>query len=106
MIVGVNTDELIQKYKNKTPVIPCEERMEIIKAVKYVDRVIPKPDLEKVQFAIDNKVNIMFIGSDWKGNERWANDEKELNKHGIELMYLPHTSHLSTTKLISKIQKN
>ncbi|MCL2756450.1 MAG: adenylyltransferase/cytidyltransferase family protein [Firmicutes bacterium] len=106
LIVGVNSDELVKKYKNKTPAVPLEERMELVEAVKYVDAVIPRHDLEKVQFSINNKIDIVFIGSDWKGNERWARDEAELNKHGIELVYLPlrNKEMLSTTKLISKIQ--
>jgi len=106
LIVGVNSDELVRDYKSKTPAVPLEERIELVEAIKYVDKVIPRHDLEKVQFAIDNKIDIVFIGSDWKGNERWARDEAELNKYGIELVYLPlrNKECLSTTKIIHKIQ--
>lgn len=104
LIVGINTDELIKNYKNKTPMVPYEERANIVEAIKFVDKVIPRNDLEKVNFALKHGINIIFIGSDWKGNERWAKDEIELGKHGIELVYLPHTSHVSTTKLIAHIQ--
>ena len=42
LIVGVSTDELVQKDKNKTPIIPFEERVQIVESIKYVDKVVPQ----------------------------------------------------------------
>ena len=42
LIVGVSTDELVQKTKNKTPVVPFRDRCEIVRSIKYVDRVVPQ----------------------------------------------------------------
>ena len=97
LIVAVNTDELVGEYKNRTPVIPFEERIEIIQAIKYVDKAIPQTSLEKLQIVLDNNVNIVFIGSDWQNNERWKRHGEEFKEHGIELKFLPHTAHTSST---------
>jgi cytidyltransferase-like protein len=48
LIVGVSTDELVQKDKGKTPVIPYEERAAIVSALRYVDMVVPQPDKNKI----------------------------------------------------------
>ena len=48
LIVGVSTDELVQKEKNKTPVIPYEERAAIVAALRYVDEVVPQEDKNKL----------------------------------------------------------
>ena len=47
LIVGVTTDELV-KYKGKTPVIPYEDRAEIVRSIKYVDAVITQEDMDKL----------------------------------------------------------
>lgn len=47
LIVGVSTDELVKNYKHKTPIVPFEERAEIIKAIKYVDKVVPQINMDK-----------------------------------------------------------
>jgi len=104
LIVGVSTDELIQKYKNKTPVIPFTERKEIVQSIKYVDKVVPQTSLDKVLPAVKVKANIVFVGSDWQNTESWIKYEAELAKHNIKVIYLPHTARLTTTRLIDQIQ--
>ena len=47
LIVGVSTDELVQEYKHKMPIIPFEERKEIVGAIKYVDKVITQTTMDK-----------------------------------------------------------
>lgn len=106
LIVGVSTDEVVKLNKNKTPIIPFEERLEIVKAIKYVDKVIPQEryDIEgKIKVVIENHVNVMFVGSDWKNTEKWKAIEKELAKIGCEVVYLPHTEGISSTMLREKI---
>lgn len=48
LVVGVSTDELVQKDKNKTPIIPFAERCAIVEAIKYVDKVVPQFDKNKM----------------------------------------------------------
>ena len=67
LIVGVSTDELVQKEKNKTPVIPYEERAAIVAALRDVDEVVPQEDKNKLGAWEKYHFDKMFVGSDWKG---------------------------------------
>lgn len=106
LIVGVSTDDVVKQNKNKMPIIPFKERFEIVKAIKYVDEVIPQEryDVEgKIKTVIEHKIDVMFVGSDWKNTEKWNHIEKELKKLGCEVVYLPHTEGISSTLLREKI---
>ncbi len=104
LIVGVSTDELVQKDKMKTPIIPFEERCEIVKAIKYVDEVVIQPDKNKMAAWNKYKFHKMFVGSDWKGTAIWNEFEKEFSEIGVEIVYLDHTDGVSSTLLREKIQ--
>ena len=104
LIVGVSTDELVQKEKNKTPVIPFEERCEIIKAIKYVDEVVPQVDKNKFGAWEKYKFDKMFVGSDWQGTDAWKRYEEQFAPYGVEIVYLPHTDGISSTKLTEFIK--
>ena len=79
LIVGVSTDELVQKDKGKTPVIPYEERAAIIAALKYVDEVVPQTDKNKVGAWEKYHFNKMFVGSDWQGTPQWKSLKNSLH---------------------------
>lgn len=104
LIVAVSTDDLVNQYKNHLPIIPFNERCAIVSAIKYVDKVIPQTDMNKLKAALDNNINVMFVGSDWQGTEKWNNIEKELKKYNIDVIYLPHTEGVSSTILRKKIK--
>lgn len=105
LIVGVSTDELVLKEKGKTPVIPYDERAEIIAALKYVDRVVPQPDKNKMGAWEQYHFNKMFVGSDWQGTSQWEEFEKQFKPFGVEIVYLPHTDGISSTKLTGVIKE-
>lgn len=107
LIVGVNTDELIQEYKSKKPVIPLMERIQIIEALKYVDEVIPVTTLDKeiIWQTVSPKYEILFIGDDWRGNERWVKTEERMKKYGVSVIYLPHTNGTTSTLLREKLME-
>ena len=105
LIVGVSTDELVQKEKNKTPVIPYEERQEIVGAIRYVDQVVPQFDKDKLTAWEKYKFNKMFVGSDWKGTPQWEKYESQFAPLGVEIVYLPHTDGISSTQLTDLIKK-
>ena len=102
LIVGVSTDELVQHEKNKTPIIPYDERVEIVKAIRYVDKVVPQENKNKVEAWEKYGFNKMFVGSDWKGTPQWNQFEKEFGERNVEIVYLPHTDGISST-LLSEI---
>lgn len=108
LIVGVSTDEVVEKNKNKKPIIPFEERAAIVGAIKYVDQVVSQEryDIEgKIETVLKYKIDIMFVGSDWQGTDKWNMIEKELSRIGCKVMYLPHTDGISSTMLREKIKK-
>ena len=93
LIVGVSTDELVQKEKNKTPIIPFKDRVEIVRAIKYVDEVIPEYTWEqKIKDVQDNDIDVFVMGDDWKGKFDFLKDY-------CEVVYLPRTEGISTTKI-------
>lgn len=103
LIVGVSTDELVMKDKNKKPIIPYKDRVEIVSAIKYVDKVVEQPDKNKLQAWQRLHFNKMFVGSDWKGTPQWNQFEQEMVPLGVEIVYLPHTDGISSTILQTKI---
>ena len=104
LIVGVSTDELVEEYKNKRPVIPFEERVEIISALKCVDQVVPQTNRDKIAAYNEIKFDVMFVGSDWKGSELFTKVELELAKHGVDVVYFEYTNNVSSTALKSTLQ--
>ncbi len=103
LIVGVSTDELVMKEKNKKPVISLEDRMAIVSAIKYVDQVVVQPDKNKFQAWERNHFHKMFVGSDWQGSDQWKKYEEELKPLGVEIVYFPRTEGISSTMLTEKI---
>lgn len=105
LIVGVSTDELVEHDKNKTPIIPFENRCKIIEAIKYVDKVVPQTNKDKFSAWKKYHFHKMFVGSDWKGTIQWNGYEQEFSKVGVEIVYLSHTDGVSSTILREKIVK-
>ncbi len=99
LIVGVNSDELIYRYKNKRTVINELDRLEIIKAIRYVDDVMLVDTLDKLEIWNSLNFDAIFIGDDWKGNERWQNTETVLSDKGAKVVYLTYTRGVSSTIL-------
>lgn len=104
LIVGVSTDELVQKEKNKTPVIPWVERAEIIKSIRFVDEVVAQIDKNKLAAWEKYGFDKMFVGTDWQGTPQWIEFEKQFAPLGVEIVYLPHTDGISSTKLTNYIK--
>lgn len=102
LVVGVTTDELAQ-YKNKTPIIPYEERKQIVEAIKYVDKVVPQENMNKLEACKKFHADVIFVGDDWRGTEKWNNIEKELSTIGAEVVYFPYTKGTSSTILREKL---
>ncbi len=105
LIVGVSTDNLVQQYKHKLPIIPYEERLEIVKAIKYVDEVVPQTSLDKLQAWYGLQFDVMFHGSDWKDSAMYNKAIADLKQVGAEVVFLPHTKGISSTLLSEVLQK-
>ena len=103
LIVGVSTDELVQNYKNKLPVIPFEERVEIVKSIKYVDKVVAQENRDKYSAWENLQFDVMFVGDDWKGNKLFEQLEHQFKSVGVDIVYFPYTQGTSSTILRKKI---
>lgn len=99
LIVGVNSDELVQQYKNKKPLIGEEDRKTIVENIKAVDQAIIVHTLDKVIQWQNLHFDAIFIGGDWEGNARWRQTEEDLKKFKVDVCYLPHTPGISSTLL-------
>ncbi|MBR6644284.1 MAG: adenylyltransferase/cytidyltransferase family protein [Clostridia bacterium] len=99
LIVGVSTDELVMQYKNKTPVISFEERVQIVEAIKYVDKVVPQTHRDKFAAWEEYKFDRMFVGDDWKGSPLFTELEEKFKPFGVEIVYFPYTEGTSSTML-------
>ncbi len=96
LIVGVTIDALVS-YKYKKAIIPFEERIEIVQNIKCVDKVVPQVSFDKMKAWEKLKFNVMFVGDDWKGTERWEKYEVEFSKIDVSIRYFPYTKGTSST---------
>lgn len=104
LIVGVSTDELVELYKGRAPIIPFDERCRIVEAIKYVDEVRPQITLDKMDALNNFSFDVLFHGSDWKGSQLYNDVEIKLAKKGVAIEYLPYTEGTSSTDIIRRIQ--
>ena len=98
LIVGVTVDELVI-YKKKSALIPFEDRLEIIKSIKYVDEAVPQTSMDKFKAWEKYRFDAMFVGSDWQNTEKWISFEKKFSKVGVKIEYFKYTSRISSTIL-------
>jgi len=105
LIVGVTTDELCYLRKKKTPIIPECERVAIVEAIRYVDKVVMQNDMDKLRPVKEHGVDAVFVGSDWKGTEAWQQYEKEFASVGCSVVYLDHTDGISSSILRERLNQ-
>lgn len=99
LIVGVNTDELVASYKSD-PMIPFEERIALIKAIKGPDIVIPQKDLDHTDKVKKLQFDIFVVGDDWVGKYDY------LTALGVQVIYFPYGDGISSSNLKRRIYEN
>lgn len=104
LIVGVSTDELVKAYKKRVPIIPYEERYEIVKAIRYVDQVVPQVSMDKEAAWEQLHFDVIFHGDDWKGSTMYNDIERKMGELGVAMVFLPHTEGISSTQLSQKLK--
>ena len=105
LIVGVTTDALCMQRKHKQPIIPEAERMEIVRAIRYVDEVVPQTDMDKLSAVKKYGADVVFVGSDWKGSAAWETYEREFAAVGCRVVYLDHTDGISSSILRERLNR-
>ncbi len=104
LIVGVSTDALVS-YKNKRAVIPFEERKAIVEAIRYVDEVVAQENMDKMEAWRRLRFDVMFVGDDWKGTEKWNGYEQQFREVGVKIIYFPYTKGTSSTLINDTLLK-
>lgn len=103
LIVGVNTDELVEQYKHKKPIIPLEERLEIVSQIKYVDKAVICENRDKMEALQKYKYNALLMGDDWKNSDFYNDMELKLKEFNVDIVYFPYTKNTSSTTLREKL---
>lgn len=107
LIVGVVTDEGVRINKRVEPYVPFAERIEMIRACKYVDETVEIPfgyagtrdAFRKYHF------DVQFSGSDYETDPNWLQEKSFLEKHGASMVFFPYTQGTSSTMLKAAIDK-
>lgn len=105
LVVGVTTDELCYARKRKYPIINEADRIAIVGAIRYVDKVVPQFDMDKLAAVKSCGADVVFVGSDWKGTDAWIKYEQEFAAVGCTVVYLDHTDGISSTILRERLSK-
>jgi glycerol-3-phosphate cytidylyltransferase len=103
VVVSLNTDEFIEEYKGKPPVISYADRRDVLLACRYVDSVVPNIGGPDSRIAIESVMpDLVVIGSDWARRDYYtqmAFDQDWLDERGIGLCYIPYTQGISSTAI-------
>jgi len=99
LMVGVVTDEALFAMKNKYPIVPFEERMEIVAAIGIFDEVIDDHSSDKLEVWRRAHFDVLFKGDDWRGTQKGQRLELQLATVGASVHYFPYTLQTSSTEL-------
>ena len=105
LIVGVHSDEIVESYKHRKTIISQEDRRTIVAAIKGVNKAVINQTRDKLELWKMYHFDVIFIGDDWKGTERWNNFEKMLAKVGVSVEYIPYTHRISTTMIRNSLDE-
>lgn len=105
LIVGVSTDELVEAYKHKTPIISFEDRVKIVEAIKYVDKVVAQTNMDKKEAWEKLHYDVMFHGDDWKNSDMYNKEIQKLSEVGVVVEFIKHTDGVSSTDILNRIKE-
>jgi len=104
----LNTDEFIQRYKGKPPVMSYSERFEVLSEFRSVKNIFPNWANENCAAVVDDlRPDIIAVGSDWARKDYYKQmgfDQDWLDERNIKLLYIPYTQGISTTELKRRLQ--
>jgi glycerol-3-phosphate cytidylyltransferase len=107
VVVALNTDEFIESYKGRPPILSYEERKEALLACRWVDQVVPNVGGADSKIAIEMvQPDYIIIGSDWARRDYYLQmgfSQDWLDKRGIGLIYVPYTEGISTTDIKNRM---
>ena len=99
LIVGVATDDSLERMKGRAPIVPQAERMALVGALRMVDAVVPDLDQDKRLAWRRCPFDVLFKGTDWRGTEKGRALEAQIEEVGARVVYLPYTPTTSSPML-------
>lgn len=99
LIAGVVTDEELLRVKGRLPIVPLEERLEVVAALEFVDEVVVDHSSNKLDVWQRVGFDVLFKGDDWRGTAKGDRLEQQMASVGVRVCYFPYTAHTSSTKL-------
>jgi len=99
LIAGVVSDEMAQRNKGNQPIVPLEERLEIVGAIRYVDEVVAEDVPHKLEMWRRLHFDVIIKGDDWQGTDKGDKLEADFAPHGVEVAYVPYTQRTSSSML-------
>jgi len=99
LIAGVVADEVLEVTKGRRPVVPLQERLEIVSHIRYVDQVHAETLLDKLDTWRELPFDVFFKGDDWRGTPQGVDLERRFGEVGVSVVYFPYTMHTSSTAL-------
>lgn len=102
VVVALNTDEFVFKYKKKKPILSFQQRKDVLDSCRYVDEVVENSGGEDSKITIEmvQSVDVIAIGSDWATKNYYAQmqfNQDWLDSKNISLIYIPYTKGISST---------
>lgn len=104
LIAGVVSDELCLSTKGVEPVVPLQERLEIVGSLDCVDRAVAETEPDRIDTWKQVGFDIFFKGDDWRGTAKGLELERRFAEVDVEVQYFPYTMHTSSTKLREALQ--
>ena len=101
LVVGVASDEYVENLKGRLPVVPCDERIDIVSALGIVDEVVIDRSEDKLAVWQQRPFDAIFKGSDWQGTPKGYRLERTMADVGVDVVYFPYTRHTSSSMLRS-----
>lgn len=102
LIVGVYSDEVVYSYKGRFPIIPCKDRIRVLKALKSIDSVLQLHERNKIKAYQKLRYNILFMSTDWKFSPEYAQLEDSLRVFNVDVIWIPYLQGISTSTIISR----
>jgi glycerol-3-phosphate cytidylyltransferase len=99
LVAGVLTDEMAARAKGPAPIVPLEERLDIVGSIRYVDEAVAEDVPHKLQMWERLRFDVIIKGDDWKGTPRGDRLEADLAQVGVAVAYVPYTVRTSSTML-------
>ncbi len=99
LVVGVASDEYVDHLKGRPPVVPCDERIDIISALGIVDEVVIDRSEDKLAIWQQRPFDVIFKGNDWQGTPKGYRLERTMGELGVDVVYFPYTRHTSSSML-------